>query len=92
MIVEGDNRIVAPSNIADRVNLGLIPTADISYKTAVFALKDASGGILHIHGNVRRSKATKDSSRAFNWMSDDCEDRIQRMLLWHLLLMLCLSR
>lgn len=76
-ILEGDNRIVAPSNIADRVNLGLIPTADISYKTAVFALKDASGGILHIHGNVRRSKATKDSSRIFNCKSDNCGDRIQ---------------
>ena len=76
-ILEGDNRIVAPTNVADRVNLGLIPTADISYKTAVFALKDASGGILHIHGNVRRSKATKNNSRTSNCVNDNCEDRIQ---------------
>ena len=60
-ILEGDNRVVAPTNVADRVNLGLIPNAAMSYKTAVFALKDESGGILHIHANVRRSKQLKNS-------------------------------
>jgi len=61
-VLEGDNRIVAPTNVADRVNLGLIPSASLSYKTAVNSLKDKSGGILHIHANVRRAKEIKDSS------------------------------
>ena len=57
-IYEGDNRVVCPKNIADRVNLGLIPSAEASYKTAVDALKNNSGGILHIHANVRRQKGS----------------------------------
>ena len=55
-ILEGDNRLVCPKNIADRVNLGLIPTSEGSYKAAIDALKSKSGGILHIHSNVRREK------------------------------------
>ena len=37
--------------IYPRVNLGLIPSSDISWKTAVKALKP-TGGVLHIHTNV----------------------------------------
>jgi tRNA wybutosine-synthesizing protein 2 len=55
-IFEGDNRLVCPANIADRLNLGLIPSSEGSYETAVRALRDKLGGILHIHGNVRREK------------------------------------
>merc|ERR1711981_1497904 len=51
-IYEGDNRLVCPKNIADRVNLGLIPSSENSYNSAVLALKDNSGGTLHIHANV----------------------------------------
>ncbi|TRY77827.1 hypothetical protein TCAL_07833 [Tigriopus californicus] len=49
----GDNRIVCPQNIADRVNLGLIPSSEISYEIACKALRSNHGGILHIHGNVK---------------------------------------
>lgn len=60
-ILEGDNRMVCPRNIAHRVNLGLIPSAEGSYKTAVEALNGNFGGVLHIHGNVRREKPKKAS-------------------------------
>ena len=71
-VLEGDNRIVAPTNVADRVNLGLIPSAAKSYKTAVNALRDKSGGILHIHANVRRAKETKICSvKSSNCVSDE---------------------
>lgn len=43
---------VCPENIADRVNLGLIPSSEPGWKTACAALKSDTGGILHIHGNV----------------------------------------
>lgn len=52
-IHEGDNREVCPKGVADRVNLGLIPTAASSYSAAVAALRQDAGGVLHIHGNVK---------------------------------------
>ena len=50
-IYEGDNRETTGnlSNIADRVLLGLLPTAEKSYDIALNCLKQ-SGGILHLHG------------------------------------------
>jgi len=50
-VLEGDNRKVAPVGVADRVLLGLIPTAESSYETACKALKK-QGGVLHVHHNV----------------------------------------
>lgn len=41
-----------PTNCADRVNLGLIPSSEESWETACNALKLETGGYLHIHGNV----------------------------------------
>ena len=38
--------------MADRVNLGLIPSSEMSWPTACAALKPDRGGILHIHANV----------------------------------------
>ena len=52
----GDNRQVCPRGVADRVNLGLIPSAEISYKTACLALKPGVDGMMHIHGNVDRRR------------------------------------
>lgn len=51
-IREGDNRLVAPKGIANRVNLGLIPTSSASWRVACDALNRTTGGYLHIHENV----------------------------------------
>ena len=50
-IIEGDNRKTTDhlENIADRVLLGLLPTAEDSYHVALKCIKE-EGGILHIHG------------------------------------------
>tara|TARA_B100001079_G_scaffold226975_1_gene204644 strand:- start:2310 stop:3209 length:900 start_codon:yes stop_codon:yes gene_type:complete len=50
-ILEGDNRVTTNGleNIADRVLLGLLPTAEESYNVALKCLKE-EGGVLHIHG------------------------------------------
>ncbi|KAI1291809.1 tRNA wybutosine-synthesizing protein 2 -like protein [Halotydeus destructor] len=48
----GDNRQTCPTNVADRVYLGLIPSSECSWRTACAALKSSTGGILHIHDNV----------------------------------------
>jgi tRNA wybutosine-synthesizing protein 3 len=50
-IYEGDNRTTTRGliNIADRILLGLLPTAEMSYDIALSCLKK-SGGVLHLHG------------------------------------------
>ena len=50
-ILEGDNRATTDElkNKADRVLLGLLPTAQESYNVAMRCLKEG-GGVLHIHG------------------------------------------
>ncbi|OMO76800.1 tRNA transferase Trm5/Tyw2 [Corchorus capsularis] len=52
IVLEGDNRITAPKGVADRVCLGLLPSSEGSWVTAVRALR-SEGGILHVHGNVK---------------------------------------
>ncbi|PAN14153.1 hypothetical protein PAHAL_2G388000 [Panicum hallii] len=58
IILEGDNRVTAPKGVADRVCLGLLPSSECSWATAVRALR-VEGGILHIHGNVNDSDETR---------------------------------
>ena len=52
---------VCPKNIADRVNLGLIPTSSLSWATACHALNQNKGGWLHIHENVDSGTNALDS-------------------------------
>ncbi|XP_011096065.1 tRNA wybutosine-synthesizing protein 2/3/4 [Sesamum indicum] len=52
VVLEGDNRVMAPKGVADRVCLGLLPSSECSWVTAVRALRD-EGGMLHIHGNAK---------------------------------------
>lgn len=54
-VYEGDNRLVCPKKIANRVNLGLLPSSELSWKVACGAL-NPNGGILHVHGNVETKK------------------------------------
>ncbi|XP_052797605.1 tRNA wybutosine-synthesizing protein 2 homolog isoform X1 [Mya arenaria] len=51
-VLFGDNRKVCPVGVADRVNLGLIPSSRDGWPVACRALKPTTGGILHIHHNV----------------------------------------
>ncbi|KAL9455707.1 hypothetical protein AB3S75_005015 [Citrus x aurantiifolia] len=55
IVLEGDNRFTAPKGVANRVCLGLIPTSENSWVTAVQALR-SEGGTLHVHGNVKDSE------------------------------------
>lgn len=67
-VLEGDCRKVAPKKQADRVLLGLLPTSQGGWKTAIEALKPTGlctlidlylmlsvflGGWLHLHENVK---------------------------------------
>ncbi|PIA57884.1 hypothetical protein AQUCO_00500062v1 [Aquilegia coerulea] len=55
VILEGDNRATAPKGVADRVCLGLLPSSEDSWVTAVRALR-IEGGMLHVHGNAKDSE------------------------------------
>ncbi|KAI3351600.1 hypothetical protein L3Q82_020439, partial [Scortum barcoo] len=48
----GDNRQLQLCDIADRVNLGLIPSSEDGWPVACHLLKRTTGGVLHIHQNV----------------------------------------
>ena len=61
-------------NIADRVNLGLIPNSEPGWPTACKALK-SSGGIMHIHGNVN-SRSCKQPKRKKNDLETNISDSL----------------
>jgi len=74
----GDNR--KPSlklllaNRADRVSLGLIPSSEDGWETALHALKP-SGGMLHVHFNV------KDGKENIQQWADELPARLRAILL-----------
>lgn len=47
----GDNRQLTLKGVADRVNLGLIPSSEDSWPVACRLLKP-TGGVLHVHSNI----------------------------------------
>eukprot|EP00041_Stephanoeca_diplocostata_P012559 m.210255 g.210255 ORF g.210255 m.210255 type:complete len:451 (-) comp19003_c0_seq3:650-2002(-) len=51
-VYAGDNAVVAPAGVADRVNLGLIPSSEKGWPVACRALRQDTGGWLHVHDNV----------------------------------------
>ncbi len=53
----GDNRVSGKElrNVADHVNLGLLPSSENGWATAVHVLKP-EGGWLHVHENVAVEK------------------------------------
>lgn len=79
----GDNRIVCPQNVADRVNLGLIPSSEISYEIACKALKRNNGGILHIHGNVK-SDDGDEHPRFPSFIVQKCNTKNKSWIKWAL--------
>lgn len=68
VILEGDNRVTAPKGVAHRVCLGLLPSSECSWVTAVRALR-VEGGILHVHGNVNDSEELSWSEYVVNSVS-----------------------
>lgn len=55
----GDNKKVCPHGVADRVNLGLLPSSREGWLPACLSLKSEMGGILHIHENVTTTPSSK---------------------------------
>ncbi|XP_072190714.1 tRNA wybutosine-synthesizing protein 2 homolog isoform X2 [Excalfactoria chinensis] len=71
----GDSRQLR--DVADRVNLGLIPSSEEGWPVACRVLKKSTGGILHIHHNVESRPAPpvlKDEQRLPEEPSSEQED------------------
>ncbi|XP_053845832.1 tRNA wybutosine-synthesizing protein 2 homolog isoform X1 [Vidua macroura] len=56
-IHSGDSRQLQLRDVADRVNLGLIPSSEEGWPVACRVLKKDTGGVLHIHHNVEAGPA-----------------------------------
>ncbi|NXX17612.1 TYW2 protein, partial [Podargus strigoides] len=56
-IHHGDSRQLELQDVADRVNLGLIPSSEEGWPVACRVLKKDTGGVLHIHHNVETRPA-----------------------------------
>jgi tRNA wybutosine-synthesizing protein 2 len=63
-ICEGDNRqfINAYEGLCDRVFLGLLPSSQSGWDLAIRALKENTGGYLHIHENLPKPEIESFSS------------------------------
>jgi len=57
-IYDGDNKNFPLRGVADRVNLGLIPSSEKGWPIAVGALKP-QGGSLHVHGNCAEDEVAE---------------------------------
>ncbi|NWV06780.1 TYW2 protein, partial [Ptilonorhynchus violaceus] len=53
----GDSRQLELRDVADRVNLGLIPSSEEGWPVACCVLRKDTGGVLHIHHNVETPPA-----------------------------------
>ncbi|XP_067903754.1 tRNA wybutosine-synthesizing protein 2 homolog [Heterodontus francisci] len=60
-VYKGDNRQFPLRNLADRVNLGLIPNSEEGWPVACQLLREDRGGILHIHHNVSLYPGNRDT-------------------------------
>ncbi|XP_053129871.1 tRNA wybutosine-synthesizing protein 2 homolog isoform X2 [Hemicordylus capensis] len=69
----GDNRKLELRDVADRVNLGLIPTSEEGWPVACQVLRKDIGGILHIHQNVESFPA-----KALQLLHESKQDQQQR--------------
>ena len=62
--------------MADRVNLGLLPSSEAGWPAACAALRPDSGGWLHVHGNVC-SKPGSETAEHNPWETGSEEPKIE---------------
>ncbi|KAM9740522.1 tRNA wybutosine-synthesizing protein 2 homolog [Menidia menidia] len=90
---QGDNRQLQLCDVADRVNLGLIPSSEDGWPVACRLLKRTTGGVLHIHQNVtsplhnpaandapRRLSGKKAGREVWKAWADETATRIASLL------------
>jgi tRNA G37 N-methylase Trm5 len=76
----GDNREVAPVGVADRVNLGLIPSSEEGWLVACRALKPECGGWMHVHGCVSSKDCPGGKRSSWDGWGESVKTRICELL------------
>lgn len=61
-VIEGDNRLHRPTNVAQRVMLGILPSSMDWMKTALCCVDKKTGAILHCHDLVERKPAASSAT------------------------------
>lgn len=61
-VIEGDNRLSRPENVAQRVILGILPSCQEWMKTALQCVDKKTGAILHCHDLVESKSSSSSSS------------------------------
>ncbi|CAL8094199.1 unnamed protein product [Orchesella dallaii] len=81
VLLPGDNREKCPKNVADHVNLGLIPSSEDGWPAACEALKKTTGGMLHVHGNVdsKHVEAANGISNEFTYFKEWGSEVLKRI-------------
>jgi tRNA G37 N-methylase Trm5 len=73
-IIEGDHQTTSClEGIADRVVVGLLPSSDHVWSLAVRCLKNETGGILHLHGNVKKGDEENWKTYVIQTLEGLCE-------------------
>lgn len=80
-IHQGDNRIECPVGVAQRVNLGLIPSSEMSWETACRALDPKTGGMLHVHANVTVGENGEKKCVAYARLAENIQSEITRIFI-----------
>ncbi|XP_026878372.2 tRNA wybutosine-synthesizing protein 2 homolog [Electrophorus electricus] len=77
---EGDNRQLSLSDLADRVNLGLLPSSEEGWPVACRLLRRDVGGIMHIHHNITTPlhRGTREESDTLETASSEEEEEQER--------------
>uniref|UniRef100_A0A3Q3EGI7 tRNA wybutosine-synthesizing protein 2 homolog n=1 Tax=Kryptolebias marmoratus TaxID=37003 RepID=A0A3Q3EGI7_KRYMA len=81
-IHQGDNHQLQLCDLADRVNVGLIPSSEDGWPVACRLLKRTTGGILHVHQNVSSPLQSRRAADREVWQSwaEDAANRIASLL------------
>ncbi len=66
-------------NVAHRINLGLIPSSELSWPIACRVLRADTGGWLHVHGNVdsNHNKNSKDEEKIETESERNKHDKVE---------------
>ncbi|NWX81502.1 TYW2 protein, partial [Nothoprocta ornata] len=74
-IHRGDSRRLRLRDVADRVNLGLLPSSEEGWPAACRVLRKDTGGVMHIHHNVEALPAPSRALREDGEHREDTERR-----------------
>lgn len=78
-VIEGDNRLNRPLNVAQRIILGILPSCMDWMKTALECVDKKTGAILHCHDLVEARPTTATTMTTQTKMTNQCSNDQQNV-------------